>query len=86
MSEKLTVHDPRGFPPKVTGKRLAPRPVVRKIQSDSVRALNMPDLRARILELGNQPVGSTPEEFDAFVAADMKKWAKLIRDAGIPLE
>ncbi len=25
MSEKLTVHDPRGYPPKVTGKRLAPR-------------------------------------------------------------
>lgn len=25
MTEKLTVHDPRGFPPKVTGKRLAPR-------------------------------------------------------------
>lgn len=25
MTQKLTVHDPRGFPPKVTGKRLAPR-------------------------------------------------------------
>ena len=25
MADKLTVHDPRGFPPKVTGKRLAPR-------------------------------------------------------------
>ncbi len=25
MSDKLTVHDPRGYPPKVTGKRLAPR-------------------------------------------------------------
>jgi hypothetical protein len=25
MSEKITVHDPRGYPPKVTGKRLAPR-------------------------------------------------------------
>src|SRR5438874_13472165 len=27
MNERLTVHDPRGYPPKVTGKRLAPRPV-----------------------------------------------------------
>jgi hypothetical protein len=26
MAERLTVHDPRGYPPKVTGKRLAPRP------------------------------------------------------------
>ncbi|OGA32505.1 MAG: MFS transporter [Betaproteobacteria bacterium RIFCSPLOWO2_12_FULL_62_13b] len=63
-----------------------PRAIVRKIHADSVKALNMPDLRARIIGLGNQPVGSTPEEFDAFVAADMKKWARVIRDAGIPLE
>ena len=27
MTDKLTVHDPRGYPPKVTGKRLAPRPL-----------------------------------------------------------
>jgi hypothetical protein len=26
MAELITVHDPRGYPPKVTGKRLAPRP------------------------------------------------------------
>jgi hypothetical protein len=26
MTTRLTVHDPRGYPPKVTGKRLAPRP------------------------------------------------------------
>jgi tripartite-type tricarboxylate transporter receptor subunit TctC len=63
-----------------------PRAVVRKIQADSVRAINLPDVKARIDELGNQIVGSTPEEFDAFVAADMKKWAKVIRDANIPQE
>ena len=27
MTDRLTVHDPRGYPPKVTGKRLAPRPL-----------------------------------------------------------
>ena len=43
-------------------------------------------LATRITALGNQAVGSTPEEFDAFVAADMQNWAKVIRDAGIPLE
>jgi hypothetical protein len=26
MADRVTVHDPRGYPPKVTGKRLAPRP------------------------------------------------------------
>lgn len=63
-----------------------PRAVVRKIQTDSVKAVNLPDVRTRIAELGNQIVGSTPEEFDAFVAADMKKWAKVIRDANISQE
>ncbi len=63
-----------------------PRAVVNKIQTDAVKAVSLPDLRARIAELGNQVVGSTPEEFDAFVAADMKKWAKVIKDAGLPLE
>lgn len=63
-----------------------PRAIVKKIQADAARALAMPDLRARILDLGNVPVGSAPEEFDDFIAADMKKWAKVIRDANIPLE
>ncbi|MSQ18557.1 MAG: tripartite tricarboxylate transporter substrate binding protein [Betaproteobacteria bacterium] len=63
-----------------------PRVIVKKIQVDAVRAVNLPDVRARIAELGNLVVGSTPEEFDAFVSDDMKKWAKVIRDAGIPLE
>jgi tripartite-type tricarboxylate transporter receptor subunit TctC len=63
-----------------------PRDIVKKIQADAARALQMPDLRARIIELGNTPVGSSPEEFDAFIVADMKKWAKVIADAKIPLE
>jgi len=63
-----------------------PRAVVAKIQQDSARAIAAPDLRARLEELGNTPVGSTPKEFDAFIADDMKKWAKVIREAKIPPE
>jgi tripartite-type tricarboxylate transporter receptor subunit TctC len=63
-----------------------PRAIVRKIRDDSVKALNSPDVRPRIVELGNELVGSTPEEFEAFIASDMKKWTKVIHDAGIPRE
>ena len=63
-----------------------PRAIVRKIQVDSAAAMKVPDLAARITELGNQAVGSTPEEFDAFVATDMQKWVKVIREAKIPQE
>lgn len=48
--------------------------------------LQMPDLQKRIEELGSDPVGSAPEEFDRLIAADMKNWAKITKDAHIPLE
>lgn len=66
--------------------KATPDGVVKAIQSASAKALQMPDLRKRIEELGNTPVGSTPEEFDRFIAADMQKWARVIKDAKIPLE
>ncbi|MCC6209742.1 MAG: tripartite tricarboxylate transporter substrate binding protein [Burkholderiales bacterium] len=66
--------------------KATPDAVVRSIQQASATALRAPEVRKRVAELGNTPVGSTPEAFDAFIAADMAKWAKVIRDARIPLE
>ncbi|MBM3484902.1 MAG: hypothetical protein FJX66_16640, partial [Alphaproteobacteria bacterium] len=44
------------------------RAVERKIRDDSVWAVNLQDVKARIAELGNEIVGSTPEEFDRLIA------------------
>lgn len=66
--------------------KATPDDVVKSLQQASAKALQMPDLRKRIEELGNTPVGSTPQEFDTFIEADMKKWAKVIREANIPME
>lgn len=85
VAETYPGFDVRAYLGFVVPKK-TPAPVVRAIQLACARALQMPDLKKRIEELGNTPVGSSPEEFDAFIAADMKKWAKVIRDAKIPLE
>ena len=63
-----------------------PRAIVSKIYADSVKALNLPDVRSRIMELGNEVIGSTPEEFDAFVAAEIKRWTRVITEKGIRAE
>jgi tripartite-type tricarboxylate transporter receptor subunit TctC len=63
-----------------------PRAIVSKIYTDSVKALNLPDVRDRIMELGNEVIGSTPEEFDAFVAAEIKKWTRVITEKNIRAE
>ena len=50
------------------------------------RALNSPDMKKRIEDFGMQVVASTPEQFDAFIAAEMKRWARVVKDAKIELE
>jgi tripartite-type tricarboxylate transporter receptor subunit TctC len=49
-------------------------------------ALGTPGLRNRLIELGAEPLGSTPAEFDAFVQSEFQKWGKLIKDAAIRIE
>jgi len=60
-----------------------PRPIVNKIYADSLRVLAMPDVRERLAGLGLEVVGSSPEQFDAFVRSEIAKWAKVIKDNDI---
>jgi tripartite-type tricarboxylate transporter receptor subunit TctC len=85
VAETYPGFDVRAYLGFVVPKKTPPA-TVRAIRLAAVQALQMPDLKRKIEELGNTPVGSTPEEFDRFIAADMKKWAKVIKDAKIPLE
>jgi tripartite-type tricarboxylate transporter receptor subunit TctC len=59
-----------------------PEAIVTKLHADVVRVLNLPDVRNRIVELGGEPVGNTPAEFDAFQKAEMVRWAKVVKDSG----
>ena len=60
-----------------------PRDIVERLNSEIVRALNSPDLRERLISLGADPVGNTPEQYTAFMQNEIAKWAKVIRAAGI---
>jgi tripartite-type tricarboxylate transporter receptor subunit TctC len=63
-----------------------PKAVLQKISADTARVLNMPEMRKRVEELGAEVVASKPEEFDAFIAAEMQRWGRIIKDANIRLE
>jgi tripartite-type tricarboxylate transporter receptor subunit TctC len=63
-----------------------PKEIISRLNSEIVKALQMPDVKERLSSLGADPVGSTPEEFAAFIQAEIKKWAKVIKDAGIRLD
>ena len=51
-----------------------------------MKALRAPDLQERLLRDGAEPVGNTPDEFRAYIEADVAKWAKAIDAAGIRFE
>ena len=63
-----------------------PRPIINKLHAEVVKAMKMPEVRERLASQGAEPVGSTPEEYDAFVKTEIAKWAKVCKDAGIKPE
>jgi tripartite-type tricarboxylate transporter receptor subunit TctC len=70
----------------VIGPANMPPPLVKRLHEELVKALNLPDVRARIEGDGSQPVGSSPEEFRRFMHADLDKWAKLVKESGAKLD
>jgi tripartite-type tricarboxylate transporter receptor subunit TctC len=63
-----------------------PKPVLQKIQADTAKALATPDVQKRAQEFGLQVVGSAPEQFDAFIASEMKRWGRIVTEANIQQE
>ncbi len=63
-----------------------PKAVVAKISADAKRVLLLKEVSEKMLALGSEPAGSTPEEFGAFIREDQAKWAKLMKEQGIKPE
>jgi tripartite-type tricarboxylate transporter receptor subunit TctC len=59
-----------------------PRPLINLVNKEVVRILNLPDIKERMLSQGATPKPTTPGEFDAFIRAEVKKFAAVIIAAG----
>jgi tripartite-type tricarboxylate transporter receptor subunit TctC len=57
--------------------------IIRRLQSEIVKALAQPDLRAKLAEQGLEAIGNSPEQFAAVIKAETPVWAKVIKEAGI---
>ena len=63
-----------------------PREITQLLSSTIARALQQPEIRARIAADGAEPVGNTPDEFSAYVKSETVKWGKVAKRAGIEPE
>ncbi|MDF2118299.1 tripartite tricarboxylate transporter substrate binding protein [Roseiarcaceae bacterium H3SJ34-1] len=63
-----------------------PAPIVAKLHAAIVEALNSPDVKDKLAPQGAVLVGSTPEEFTAYILAETAKWAEVVKVSGVKLE
>jgi len=62
----------------------APASVVERLNAETRKALQVPTVRARLEEMGGEARGSTPQEMQAMMTAELQKWTQVVADAHIP--
>ncbi len=62
-----------------------PNDAIQKLYREVARVVKLPEVADTLSKLGADPVGSSPEQFGAFIKAELAKWAKVVRSSGIEL-
>lgn len=63
-----------------------PKDIVHRLSTEMQAVVNAPDVHAKLIEYGIDPVGGTPEQFDSFIQSEARRWAEVIKKANIRLE
>ncbi len=63
-----------------------PATILHKLHLETSKALALPDLRAKLADLGMEGIGNSPDEFAAAIKSEIPKWAKVIKESGIKMD
>ena len=63
-----------------------PSPVLKRLHEAMMAALANPIVKARLIEFGSEPVGSSPEQFLAYINQELKKWGDLVKVSGATVD
>ncbi|MDB5925735.1 MAG: hypothetical protein JWN13_4671 [Betaproteobacteria bacterium] len=63
-----------------------PKPIIARLNLEAVKALRTPEVVRTLSGQGAEPIGNTPEEFGAFVKAEIEKWANLVKVARMKMD
>lgn len=63
-----------------------PAAIVQNLNQALAQAIKEPELRARIIAQGGEPVSESPQEFAAFIAEQTQKWAQVVQDSGARID
>ncbi len=68
------------------GIKGTPQPIIDRMYTETVKVLQMPDIKEIWASQGADAGGMPPAEFGAFVQSEIAKWAKVVKDAGIKID
>jgi len=60
--------------------------IVAKLHAESIKVLQLPDVRERLANVGAEPGGNTPDQFGAFIRSESVKYARIVKDANIKID
>ena len=63
-----------------------PPAIVKRLNAEIVKIINMPDVKEKLVGLGAEPVGNTSEEFSALVKTEVVKWAEVVKKSGAKVD
>lgn len=63
-----------------------PTSIINRFNEEILRVLSKPDVKEKFYSIGTEVVGSSPEEFSAFIKSEMTKWSKVLKGAGIGIQ
>lgn len=63
-----------------------PPAVVNRLSAEAAKTLQHPEVRKRLVDIGLDPIGSSPQQFADKIRADLDKWGRVIRTANIKLD
>jgi tripartite-type tricarboxylate transporter receptor subunit TctC len=63
-----------------------PPDIVRRLNTEIVKIINMPDVQKKLIDLGAEPVGNSSEEFTVFVKAEVVKWGDVVKKSGAKVD
>jgi len=60
-----------------------PRPIIARLNAEFVKIMRTPEVKERLAAMATDPLTSTPEEFGAYIQAEIAKWGDVVRKAGL---
>ena len=66
----------------IAGPASTPEPIVAKLHAEIVKALAAPSVKERLMNIGVEAGGDTPDATQAFVLEEIERWGKVVKDTG----